>query len=75
LIPFARLDYTLEDNSSAQFDFYPMIDLLVDTINTQTYRDLKNVERYFVFDNKGDVFIVQQRMLDGYFRPIEYFLN
>jgi len=75
LIPFARLNYNLSDRTTAQYDFYPMKDLFLDDVNTQTVNDLKEIERYFVFDAKGDVFIVQHRMVGHIFKPIAYFLN
>ena len=75
LIPFAKLSYTLNDKTKRSFDFYPMRDLLLDTVNTQKVEDLALIERYFVFDEQGEVYIVQQRMVGEYFRPISYFLN
>ena len=75
LIPFATLNYTLNDNTKAEFEFYPMKDLFVEEVNTQTVSDLKEIERYFLFDHRGDVFIVQQRMVDHIFKPLDYFMR
>lgn len=75
LIPFAKIHYTLNDNTYSKLDFYPMKDLLVKEVNTQSYRDLEGIERYFVFDDKGEVYIVQHRMVKTFFRPLEYFYN
>lgn len=75
LVPFARLDIALDANVKKNLSFYPLIDLLVDSINTRSVMDTRNVERYFVFDEEGEVFIVQQRMVGKFFRPIEYFIK
>lgn len=75
MIPFAQINYTLKDSSTSSFDFYPMVDIFLDTVNTQTYKDLSAVERYFVFDNNEEIYIVQQRMVGQFFKPIDYFMK
>ena len=75
LIPFATISYTVNDSPQSSYQFYPLKDLLVEEVNTQSYKDLKQIERYFVFDNLGDVYIVQQWMVGPYFKPIDYFLK
>lgn len=74
-IPFARLDIKLENDKEMFYEFYPMIDLMVDSINTSSVLDLKRVERFFVFDHSEDVFIVQNRKLNNLFKTYDYFLN
>ena len=73
MIPFAQIKYNLSDNTSALMDFYPTKDLLVEGVNTQTYEDLATVESYYVFNERGDVFLVQQRLAGDFFKPIDYF--
>lgn len=72
-VPFARMTLELKNNSQKQFDFYPMLDVMDPLINTQTISDLDTIERHFVFTNEKEIFVVQQRMLEDFFKPLSYF--
>jgi len=73
-LAFAEMEIKSGDTDK-KWKFYPMIDLLVDSINTRSVIDSRKVERYFVFDESGECYIVQHRMVGKYFRPVEYFMN
>jgi len=73
-LAFAEMEIKSGDTKK-NWSFYPMIDLIVDSINTRSVIDTRKVERYFVFDESGESYIVQHRMVGKYFRPVEYFMN
>ncbi|MBT8232566.1 MAG: DUF4340 domain-containing protein [Saprospiraceae bacterium] len=73
LVPFAKLSFQLNDETRSSFDFYPMLDLLDNTVNTQSINDLEAIERYFVFSDADEAYVVQHRMVKNFFKPITYF--
>jgi hypothetical protein len=74
-VAFAILDIKLDNGEHHNFEFYPMIDLVDSAINTQSVEDLTKVERYIVFTESNEVYVVQHRMLKNIFRTIDYFGN
>ena len=72
-VPFAKIEFELKDASKQSFDFYPMLDLVDNEVSTQKINDLAKIDRHFVFSNTNEVYVVQQRMVKEFFKPITYF--
>jgi len=74
-LAFADLKIRMENDEEISLAFYPDIDLFRSDISTQKVEDVFRVERHFVFDGKGEVYVVQQRMLHDIFKKPDFFFR
>lgn len=74
-LAFADLKIQLKNNKEISLAFYPDIDLFKPNVNTQKVEQVFDVERHFVFEGSGEVYVVQQRMLHDIFKKPESFFR
>lgn len=73
IMPFAELKLEMKNGKEIGYSFYPD-EQVYDADNIfRTVEDLKTTDRHFVFASDGEVYIIQQRLLKGIFKPLAYF--
>jgi len=72
-VPYADLIIQMKDGENIELAFYPELDQVHPLYSTQKAEDVRKIERHFVFDNHGEVYVVQQRMLRDIFVTPKYF--
>ncbi len=75
LVPFATIALTNEQDEKTEVDIFPFNDILQYDVNTKDIKDLDRIERHFVYRNKKDFLVAQQKLLKPLFRSIDYFFE
>jgi len=72
--PFANMTINVKNAAPLKLVFYPNQDVLNPKHSTVKAEDVFKEDRHFVFDDtNGEVYIVQQRLLNDIFRTPDYF--
>ena len=72
-MPLIELAIDLKNGSQLGYSFYPVMDNIDVGTEIKTVADLVKLDRYYMFSNDGQSYIVQQRLVKNILRPISYF--
>lgn len=73
-IPGIELAMGMKDGSKRKFSFYPIVYRPEeDQPEKRTAEDLSRTEKFFMFSDNGESYIVQQRVMNKFIQPLSYF--
>jgi hypothetical protein len=73
-IPGIELDMSMKNGSKRKFSFYPVVYRPgEDDPERTTAEDMRRTEKFYMFSDDGESYIVQQRVMNKFIQPLSYF--